>query len=179
MGRHDAKMKAEIGVILLQAKGPQRLSAKPQKWGEPGIEPASGSGGTSPSHTLTSDSRPPDRERMTLLSKLSRLWSSAGPPQAPDHSCPLWTAHGQHLPASTENLTPSLVVGPSWTRGPAMTVCRQHTKDPLWIRGSLGDPSASLGLLSMGLLPLSGVLIGRGQAQGKPPPPPPRQGFCG
>ena len=111
MGRHDAKMKAEIGVILLQAKGPQRLSAKPQKWGEPGIEPASGSGGTSPSHTLTSDSRPPDRERMTLLSKLSRLWSSAGPPQAPDHSCPLWTAHGQHLPASTENLTPSLVVG--------------------------------------------------------------------
>lgn len=26
-------MKAEIGVILLQAKGPQRLSAKPQKSG--------------------------------------------------------------------------------------------------------------------------------------------------
>lgn len=60
-----------------------------------------------------------------------------------------------------------------------MTGCRQCTKDPLWIRGSLGDPSASLGLLSMGLLPLSGVLMGRGQAQGNPPPPPPRQGFCG
>lgn len=61
-----------------------------------------------------------------------------------------------------------------------MTVYRLNTqKTPCGLEALLVTPSASLGLLNMGLLPLSGVLMGRGQTQGKPPFPPPPQGFCG
>lgn len=103
-------MKAEIGVILLQAKGPQRLSAKPQKSGEPDRTCLGLRRNQSCPH-LTSDSRPPDRENDSAVQAVQAVVFCRAA-QAPDHSCPLWTAHGQHLPPSTENLTPAWLLDP-------------------------------------------------------------------